>query len=382
MDKRYSGVSEYTLALVKEILAEDKSNEYLLYYNSYRDISERLPKFDQPNVKIYRTKYPNKIFNYILQKIFCWPKIDKLLGGVDVFWAPHINFLSLSSDCRKIITIHDLSFLRYPEYFSWRKNIWHRALNVKKLIKQFDLVIAISENTRRDVVELCGVPEEKARVIYSGVDERFKIFNFQFSIPKFQNIRKKYNLPEKYILFLGTVEPRKNIVGLIQAYNKYRSQLSNVNLACRQAGCQKLIIAGGMGWKYESILAEREKSKYKNDIIFLGYVDDEDKPALYKLASVFVFPSFYEGFGFPPLEAMASGTPVIASAVSSLPEVVGEAAILVNPFNINEIAKAIEEVLNNQKLRESLIAKGLKRVEKFSWERVGKEYSKILNFKL
>jgi len=369
MDPQYSGVSEYTLNLVGEILRLDRENEYRLFYNSAKDVSARMPKFDYPNVKIIRKRIPNKIFNWPMQKISRRPEIDKILG-VDVFFSPNIAPLALSKDCERILTVHDLSFLRFPEFFNFKRRLWHRMIGVKKMIKEFDKIVAVSENTKNDIVELCGVLPEKIKVVYSGTESEYKALNSEF--PELGAVRRKYGLPEKFILFLGTVEPRKNIEGLIGAYNKFRES-REARLRVPEAELQ-LVIAGGRGWKSESIYKEWKKSKYEDDIKFLGYVDKKDKVYLYNLASLFVYPSFYEGFGFPPLEAMACGTPVITSFASSLPEIVGGAGLMVDPCNIADMARAIELVLSDEKLREDLARKGLERANRFGWEKAAKEF--------
>jgi len=322
MDEKYSGVSEYSLKLVQEILQLDHVNRYQLFYNSAKDISGRMPEFNYSNVKIVKKNIPNKFLNYFLFKFFNWPKVDKILN-IDTFFMPHINFIAITpptppfSNRRikggSILTIHDLSFLRFPEFFSFRKNFWHKMINVSKLINKFDKIIAVSENTKNDIVELCNVDPRKIRVIYSGVDRDYTMLNSKAL--ELSCVKKKYKLPEKFILFLGTVEPRKNLEGLISAYNELRNTSNDFRK-------YKLIIAGGRGWKSENIYKEWEKSSYKDDIKFLGYIDRKDKVYLYNLASVFVYPSFYEGFGFPPLESMACGTPVISSFTSSLSEIV------------------------------------------------------------
>ena len=376
MESKYSGVSEYTLNLLTEIFQQDQENQYKLFYNSGHDISARMPKFDFPNVEVISSRYPNKLFNNILQRFFCWPKIDQKLG-VDLFFVPNIGFISLSDKCKKIITIHDLSFLRYGDFFSWKRQLWHKLINVKKIIKSFDLVIAVSENTKRDLIELCGVPEEKIKVIYSGIGKEFKDYHDLISgevknpptpfIKGANIVKNKYSLPDKFILFLGTIEPRKNIGGLIRAYSQFRDN----NLGMNDV---KLVLAGGKGWKFKNIFREYEKSKYRSDIIWLDYVDAGDKAGVYNLASLFVYPSFYEGFGFPPLEAMACGVPVISSNSSSLPEIVNNAGILITPNNISELATAIEKVLKDEELRKTLISRGLENVKRFSWEECAKEY--------
>ena len=200
MDARYSGVSEYTLNLIKEILRLASAgsaqgikadNEYRLFYNCFGDC-KNIPEFSGDKVKIVKYNYPNKIFNYLLCKIFNYPKIDKKLG-VDLFFMPHINFIGLTKKSpqppfvkgggKSIITIHDLSFMRYPEFFSARKNFWHKMVDVKKLVKRFDVVVAVSENTKRDIIELCGVDENNTKVIYPGIGEEYR----QIKNSNFQN---------------------------------------------------------------------------------------------------------------------------------------------------------------------------------------------------
>ncbi len=365
MDEQYSGVSEYTFNLLNAIFKIDNKNEYKLFYNSWHNISDRMPKFNYDNVKIVKTKYPNKLFNNILQKIFKTPKIDELLG-VDIFFMPNIGFISLSSRCKKIITIHDLSFLRYPYFFSLKRNLWHKIINVKKIIKNFDHIVAMSENTKKDIIELCKISEEKISVIYSGVSEKY------YKIDDKKNIKIKNfpNLPKKFILFLGTLEPRKNVDGIIKAYNKLRKN-NNFDE-------YELVIAGGKGWKNKNIYNAFKNSKYKNDIQFLGYVDNKDKNYLYNLADLFVYPSFYEGFGLPPIEAMACGCPVIASSVSSLPEIVGSAGIMVNPHDISEISQAMNDILSDKNLQNKLSQKGIKKAKEFNWEKSAKKYLSCL----
>jgi len=377
MDNNYSGVSLYTLNLVKEILKQDKENQYILYYNSGKNIDSKLPNLGD-NVRVVKTKYPNKVFNYILQNIFKYPKIDKLIAkdlekwrdeniitkNIDIFFSPHFNFTALSNDCTKVLTIHDLSFLKYPHFFSTRKNIWHRLLNIKKIIKNTDKIIAISGNTKKDIVNLCNVNQEHIDVIPSGISDNYKIISNQ---DKLSEIKKKYSLPEKFILHIGTIEPRKNIEGIIEAFNKLTLDE------------YELVLAGGLGWKNEKIFKAYNNSKKKNKIRFLGYIDENDKSSLYNLASLFIFPSFYEGFGFPPLEAQKCGTPVIAGNISSLPEILNESALLVDPDSISSITTAMKEILMDDNLRKRLVDRGLKNVEQFNWQKTANKYIELFN---
>jgi len=368
MEKEYSGVSEYTLNLVRAILEEDRENEYKLFYNSGRDISGRMPEFKYEKAEVVSAHYPNKIFNYLMQKTLRQPKVDQLLG-VDIFWLPNLNFISLSSQAKKILTIHDLSFLRCPNFFSLQRNLWHCIINIKKLIRESDKIIAVSENTKNDIMELAGVSEAKIEVIYSGIDEEFRIIDKNDQ--SLEEVKKKYDLADKFILFLGTLEPRKNIIGLIKAFNEFRENWAGGKERI------ELAIAGGRGWKEKGARQEREKSKYKEDIKFLGYIPRQDKAYLYNLASIFVYPSFYEGFGFPPLEAMACGLPVVTSFSSSLPEAVGEASLLVDPYKTGEIAQAIRKILSDEFLKNDLIERGRKKASEFSWQKAAEKYLDI-----
>jgi glycosyltransferase involved in cell wall biosynthesis len=373
MDSNPSGVPEYTFNLIKNILKLDQKNEYRLFYNSFRDQDLAWPEFKQDNVRLIKNHYPNKILNYLGFKFLNRPKINSLLGEIDVFFMPHINLMSWpSKKFKSILTIHDLSFLRHTEFFSARKNFWHRMINVQKMVKHFDIIVAVSENTKRDLMELCGVAEEKIKVIYSGTMEQWLTVNGQWSIGEGNDrVREKYKLPEKFILYLGTLEPRKNIEGLIKAYEKLHANNKDLR-------DYKLVLAGGKGWKSKNIFEAQKKSPYKDDIIFLGYVDRADKNYLYQLASVFVYPSFYEGFGFPPLEAMAAGAPVITGFTSSLSEIVGNAGLMIDPYNITDLVLAMEKVLTNNDLRNNLIQKGLEQARKFDWGSTAGKYLEIM----
>ncbi|MEK7098025.1 MAG: glycosyltransferase, partial [Patescibacteria group bacterium] len=193
MDAQYSGVSEYTLNLIQNILKLDSKNDYRLFYNSARDIGNRMPEFDYPNAEVVKFNYPNKILNYIGFKLLDLPKIDKLLD-VDIFFMPHMNFIAFSGKAKSILTIHDLSFLRYGGFFSLRKNFWHRMLNVGKMVKQADRIVAISESTKNDIIELCGAAPDKIKVIHSGVGKEFRVIDKDDD--RMPEIKDKYGLPD------------------------------------------------------------------------------------------------------------------------------------------------------------------------------------------
>ncbi len=362
LDKNYSGIAEYTDYLLRELLILDNGNEYIFYYNCLKKPKHLLENWQDPRIKFVSSSWPNKIFNYFLQKLFNWPKLDDYTGPVDVFWSPHINFCSFGSKVgKKIITIHDLSFLRYPEFFSFRKNFWHKSIDVKKLLKKYDQIIAISENTKHDLIELLQIPEEKITVIYSGLNKT------NCEAQEIKNLDKTH-----FILYLSTIEPRKNILGLIEAYNLLRDrQLPLTNY--------KLVLAGGFGWKNENIYEKAKDSLYRDDILFLGYVSSGEKEWLYNNAKLFVYPSYYEGFGFPPLEAMSKGLVTITSDVSSLPEIVSDAALMVNPYSSVDLAMAIESLLLDDNLRHHYTDKGLARAAFFTWDKAAHNYFELFN---
>ena len=371
LGKERSGVGEYTYQFLNALFRIDRTNSYFLFYNAFKKVDDILPTEwkQHENVHFCGFRYPNKIFNFCL-KFLKWPKIDRLINKkLDVFFIPNLNFIALSRGVKKVITVHDLSFERYPYFFSWKRRLWHWFVNPRKLINGCDKIIAVSENTKEDLMELYGVAEDRIRVVYSGVEQ---VSNNKYQVASIEDIRKKYNLPERFILFLGTLEPRKNIEGLIRAFEilKQDLRLKIPNLS--------LMIVGPRGWLWKKIFKRAGKSPFANDIKFIDYISNEEKFVFYKLADLFIYPSFYEGFGFPPLEAAAAGVPVIVSTASSLSETMGEAALMVDPYNPAEMAKIMYECLTDKNLRVDLIEKGEKQAEKFSWEKCAEETMKVL----
>ncbi|OGY42658.1 MAG: hypothetical protein A2Y67_02340 [Candidatus Buchananbacteria bacterium RBG_13_39_9] len=369
MQPNYSGVAEYTYNLLENIFKIDEQNQYQLFYNSQHDVSANLPKFSQANVQFFGFNYPNKLFNLGL-KFFKYPKIDKLLSQPDIFFMPNLNFSATTKKGRKILTVHDLSFLLYPEYFSFKQKFWHNFINPKKLINSCDKIIAVSENTKNDLINFYRIPSEKIKVVHSGLDHNLYK---QIALPNFncQQFKNKYQLPDDFILFLGTLEPRKNISGLIQAFDLLKLNFPEyINL--------HLVIAGDKGWKNQEIFQLAEKSPFTKQIFYLDYIQRSDKPYLYNLAKLFLFPSYYEGFGFPPLEAQACGVPVITSTNSSFIETLGETAYLVKPDHLEEITEAIHQILSTPEIKNKLILQGLENVKRFSWQNCAQDTLNIL----
>ncbi len=370
MDERYSGVAEYTFELLQALFARDTDNHYILWYNSGRDISGRMPVFDYANVRVVRSRFPNKLLNYGLLKLWRRPRLDRLVKeAVDVFFMPHLNFAAVSSSVQSVVTVHDLSFLLFPHFFNWRKNVWHSLIGVKKMVRRFDRVVTMSQNTVADIVALTGIDPCKISIIPAGVSDAFRPISADDE--NMSRVKQKYHLPDQYILFLGTVEPRKNIEGVIEAFNAIKEHARYEAL--------ELVIAGGRGWKAQPIYRLAKESSHRAHIHFLDYVDKEDKVYVYNGAKLFAYPSFYEGFGFPPLEAMACGIPAIVATSASLPEVTGNAAVLVDPYNAQALALAMQEILDNSELAASLSEAGITKARQFGWAKAADAYLTMFN---
>lgn len=363
-----TGVEEYTINLLTHLLPLDPGVKYKLFYNAFSKAKLNYSWIKLPNVELIDLKIPNRVL-FAGTKYLNQPKINELLGGVDIYFNPHFFTAPVSKKCRKVVTFHDLSFKRYPQYFSWRKRIWQIFLiDALKEACQADKIIAVSESTKSDLINLYHINSDKIKIIYSGVGEHFRLINGEQAIKN--DVVKKYKLPDKFILYFGTIEPRKNIAGLIKAFEILKDNKNMLEL--------KLVLAGAMGWLYKNIIKTAQASKYHQDIIFTGFIEEQDKPYLYNLAQLFVYPSFFEGFGFPLLEAMACGIPAIVSHNSSLPEVVGDAALMIDPYRLNEMSWAMNEILTNSATRERMIKKGFSRVQKFSWQKCAEETLEVL----
>lgn len=359
------GVTEYARNLLKNIFDIDQENEYFLFLNSLKTkLADQLqPK--QPNVKIVAKYIPNKFLNSSFA-LFKRPYLDEILGRVDVLFFPNINFAAFSPRVKTVLTIHDLSFELMPKFYSPKSRIWHWLAGPRKLINQVNKIIAVSENTAFDLRKYFSVPAEKITVVYSGVNyQDFQDFNPELLL----RVRKKYSLPQKYILMLGAGDQRKNSLSLIEAYDRLAQEIAEI---------PHLVLVGlkstgpGDGIKIIS------KSSVKEKVVVYQYLPQADKKAILQAAEVLVYPSYYEGFGFPPLEAMACSVPVIASNNSALPEVVGEAGILINPDDVFELAFALKQILSDNKLRENLINQGKRKAREFSWKQAAKKTIDIL----
>jgi len=362
----YTGVGEYTRNLLKYLVGLNKDVQFKLFFNAHNYKPDLSYLASSDNVQTYFFGYPNKYFS-ATTRFLSTPKIDRMIGGADVFFSPHFIATPTTRNCKKVITFHDLSFERYPEFFDGIRKLWHFSNNPKRQAKDADHILAVSESTAYDLSDIYGIDSGKVSVVYSGIGQEY--FNEQTQ-GELRHVKGKYKLPERFILSLSTIEPRKNVLGTVKAFDVFKKSARGQDV--------KLVIAGKPGWLYKETFDAIKNSQYKDDIQYLGFIEDNDKPALYRLAELFVYPSIYEGFGFPPLEAMASGTPVITSACSSLPEVVEDAALLVDPFNISDIAWMMEEVTTDLALAKSLREKGIAQAKKFTWQKCAEETLRVL----
>lgn len=268
---------------------------------------------------------------------------------------------------KKIAVVHDMAYKAYPETVR-AKTRKFLELSLAKTCKRADKIITISEFSKSEIMRYLSVNEDKIEVIPLGVDTN--LYHCNYDKTEIERAKEKYKINSEYFLYLGTVEPRKNIERLIRAYGALYEQKKDI---------PKLILAGKKGWLYDEIFNTVEELKLHNMVDFLGYVDVQDAPRLIKGATAFVFPSLYEGFGLPPLEAMACGTPVIVSYAASLPEVVGEAGLLVDPLDITSIKNAMLRIVIEPDLRIKLKEAGILQARKFSWAKTAKRIETIID---
>lgn len=355
-----SGIEEYAENLLPHLIREGKDIQFKLFYSSRRN---SLPDYDwlkESNVRLYKYNYPNNLL-FASSRFLNRPFLDKMVGGADVFFFPHFFLSSLSPKCKRVTTFHDLSYVHFPEHLTLRKKIWHNFQMIPEWQAKFsDKIIAVSESTKNDLVNFYKIDPARVEVIYSGISPDVWTSDVQRT-SDVVNFKKQKSLPDRFILFLGKLEPRKNIINIIKAFEGLKSDLKYKDVG--------LVIAGARGWKCDELTSQVQRTcEVANPIIFTGQLTDQERYLCYRAADVFVYPSFFEGFGFPPLEALSCGTPVITSRNSSLPEVVGDAAIMVDPYDIGELELWIKKLLEDSGLRISLVTKGKERVKAFNWK--------------
>ena len=353
-----TGVGYYISNLVEALARIDHYKQYILYPYfwhcfplDYQNIS--IP--DRANFQLHCDARP---LEQII-RTWCASKPDRILGPIDVLHSPNMTAPRLKN-AKLAVTIHDLSYLVHPEFHT-RENLQFSKQQTAMTAKYAAKIIAVSYHTKRDLISYYSIPEERVDVIYEASR---KAYYPERDVDFIQRSLMRLGIFKNFMLFVGSLEPRKNVRTLIKAYAEYLKADSDQYL---------LVITGGRGWRNEDIYALVTELGLERHVRFLGYVQESDLRCLYSVAKLFVYPTFYEGFGLPPLEAMACGAPVITSNTSSLPGVVGDAAILINPSNVEELLHAIRTVLLDDDLRLQLRRKSLERAKLFSWTRTAQE---------
>ena len=354
-----AGVGRFVRNLVSSLLELDRDNKYTLMYARAERKSPmpRLP--NGPNVTTRSLLLTERMANLLWYKLGLAVPIELLGPIADLYYFPDFALPPVRRG-RSVITVHDLSFLLVPDCaeIGLRR---HLEKVVPMSVRYADFVTADSENTRNELTTLLDVEPNRVAVVYGGVDAHFHPVTDDAEL---QVARAKYGLYSPFILYVGTIEPRKNLGRLLRAFTGLRTKFQSRH---------RLVIAGGLGWLYQDVLREIEEISTEHDVVFLGRVSDEDLPALYSLADIFAFPSLYEGFGLPPLEAMACGLPVVCSSTSSMPEVVGDAGVLVSPYDVDGWSTAMAGLLEDGDRRRELARLGRERARQFTWERSARQ---------
>jgi len=354
-----TGIGRYTYEVAQKL---DKHNTYDVdYFYGYYSSQLMHPKrkSEIKNLKSIITSVP--LLKKIARKALFLS--SQMFGKrYKLYWQP--NFIpnkGIKAD-HTVTSVHDFSFLLHKEFHP-KERIEYFEKNFFKNIKKSDMIITGSEFSKREILEKLEVTEDKVKVIYHGVNHHlFKVYH---------DLEVSFTLPQKFIFSVGSIEPRKNLLGLLKAYNKLTPSLKEE---------YKLVLVGFKGWENREIMEIIEKNT--TYIHYLGFISDEELAKVYNLASCFVFPSFYEGFGLPVLEAMACGTPVVCSDSSSLPEVGGDAVLYCDAHNVDDIQSKIEDVLENEALQNTMITKGIERAQTFSWEKSTLEHIEVFEMLL
>jgi glycosyltransferase involved in cell wall biosynthesis len=363
------GIGRYTRELVRALVRKEANNKYTLF-------SARIPPDPEKNQAsviesltslspvTYRPAFLGERWLYrIWYRLHLPLPIQLFTGGLDLFHSPDFVLPPTSEGIPTLLTVHDLSFIHFPDTFPpTLVNYLNRV--VPWSVSRATHVLADSRSTKKDLVEQWAVPEDKITVLYSGVSEAYRPVE---DPPYLTEVRKSYSLGEEpYLLSVGTIQPRKNYQRLIKAFAPIAGKYPH-----------NLYIAGGKGWLEEEMMAEADRQGISGRVRFLGFVADRHLPALYSGASLFLFPSLYEGFGLPVLEAMACGVPAIISNTSSLPEVGGEAALQLDPLLAEAWSEGMDRVLSDQGLAEKMIGAGFIQARSFSWDKAAYQLLQI-----
>ena len=342
------GAGNYIVNLTNALLRVDTANEYILFV---KPIHRALFEADE-RVQIVPVALASRIQRIVWEQT-ALPRLARQCR-LNVLHSPHYT-MPLTLGCASVVTFHDMTFFLYPAMHKLYKRVFFRAM-IHLSARYANAIIADSESTRQDIVRMLRLDAAKVTTVTLGVSASYHPIGDAAALEK---IKSKYRLPDKFVLYIGVLEPRKNLPTLVRAFKTLTER----------GGAHTLVIVGRKGWMYDELFRTIASLGLAERVIFTGYAPEEDLPLLYNAADVFVYPSFYEGFGLPVLEAMACGAPVITSNISSMPEIVGNAGILVNPYHADELADAMLRLIQNGDLRKRLARRGIERAKSFSWER-------------
>lgn len=378
--RQRAGIGRYTRELVTALLTLDPSHHYTIFAATgglpggrWSSEVERLRDTGHRQLSLRGLPVSDDWLARLWHRVRLPIPIELITGHLDLFYSPDFTLPPTRARAHTLLTVHDLSFFHHPDAFVPALRRYLERV-VPRSIERADVVLADSAHTRSDLLVLFGVPPEGVEVIRPGVDTRFRPPPPSTGHrPTPEHLHKKYGIgDEPYILSLGTLQPRKNYIRLIQAFAKMKA---NTGCYGSTGSDTRLLIAGGYGWLYDDIVSEADKH---DRVRLLGFVEDEDLPALYRHAALFAFPSLYEGFGLPVLEAMACGVPVVCSNTSSLPEVAGDAALLVDPVDVDAMSAAMDLALEDDDLRRRMIERGLTQAARFTWERSAQQLLDVI----
>lgn len=354
-----TGVGHYVYELASSLSELKADADFFLFYFS-RNRSLNLPFLNNRARQHRITSQTIRLYG-LLWKYLQFPAIDRFLPKVDILHFPNF-FIRPFKHGKCVLTIHDLSFIRYPQ-FTEPKNLKFLTKQVKMAVHRADKIIADSDFTRNEIIDVYDVTPSNVVTVYPGIRN---VFREPVSPRAIESVRKNYNLEGRFILFVGTIEPRKNLLGLIEGFRIMRESSPHFRDV-------KLVICGMSGWLFETTLKRMEQPDVADGIVRTGYISDEDLPALYSAAEALALPSWYEGFGFPCVEAMACGVPVLCSKDSSMSEITKDASVLVDPARTESIAEGLIRILSDSESRKNLVTKGKLLAKNYLWERTAKE---------